>query len=338
MGYPTEIGGYNETQAAALFAADAQFMLGCQFASLVGDTLFMGVLLMQVYSYFRYQPTDKWWTKLIVGYTFAWNIVITAYYWVYISYLLCRRFGEWLPWLEVEWLTKMPTFDILVVFVVQGFFAYRAYLLNKNSIILLGLIVTLMIASAAGAIGTTAIFGHQTTLLGADKSGPYLITWTACATAADVIIAASIMWALLRSKSGWAHTDKVIGKWLRISFEAQIPPTLLGLAYCIEWSQTPSSLLGALFQALMAKAYTCGLLFSLNARVAMQPVDSEQTTTHNRPQVYTTGAIRPTEINVQVETYVQKDDAHESIDDKYEMQNTHYGSQARLTGNAVEMV
>ena len=61
---------------------------------------------------------------------------------------------------------------------------------------------------------------------------------------------------------------------------SQIPPTLLGLAYCIEWSQTPSSLLGALFQSLMAKAYTCGLLFSLNARVEMQPLDSEQTTTH----------------------------------------------------------
>jgi len=67
-----------------------------------------------------------------------------------------------------------------------------------------------------------------------------------------------------------------------MTFEAQLLPTLLALAYLIEWSkpclccvqpsltlpaQTPSSLLGAVFQCLQVKAYSIGLLFTLNARV-----------------------------------------------------------------------
>ena len=33
----------------------------------------------------------------------------------------------------------------------------------------------------------------------------------------------------------WAHTDRTIGRWVRLTFESQIPPALLALAYVIEW-------------------------------------------------------------------------------------------------------
>jgi hypothetical protein len=35
------------------------------------------------------------------------------------------------------------------------------------------------------------------------------VAWTATTTAADILIAGSILYGLLKSKSGWAHTDKV---------------------------------------------------------------------------------------------------------------------------------
>lgn len=65
------------------------------------------------------------------------------------------------------------------------------------------------------------VFGSQESLLGADKSGPTLISesrsgttllsvmlmlgsaWTACTTAADILIAGGILWGLYKSKSGY---------------------------------------------------------------------------------------------------------------------------------------
>ena len=41
---------------------------------------------------------------------------------------------------------------------------------------------------------------------------------------------------------------QLITRLVRLTFEAQLPPTLLSIAYVAEWSVTPSSLLGALFQ------------------------------------------------------------------------------------------
>ncbi|ORY26227.1 hypothetical protein BCR39DRAFT_589745 [Naematelia encephala] len=356
------IGGFNETTAAALFAPQAEFMTGCQLGSVITDTFLAGILVMQVYQYFKYQPNDRKWTRAVVIFTSAMNVVITIYYWVYTRYYFVEHYGQWLPWLEVRWLARMPTFDAVTVSVVQVSFAYRgkyldqsstilhtakeetAFLLTRRNWYIFGLTLVLILAAAGGAIGVTVVFGSQPSLLGADKSGPTLITWLACTSAADVLIAGSILWGLLRSKTGWAHTDKLIGRLIRLTFEAQLLPTCLAIAYVVEWIITPASLLGA---SLQCKAYTVGLLASLNARVSF--TSAQQTVgagcANTGAQVYEMGgrlAGPPGQITVQVETetWIQDegddiDNAHKKeLDNESEIQSdpaTGYTSQARLT-------
>ena len=38
-----------------------------------------------------------------------------------------------------------------------------------------------------------------------------MLVWLASIMTADILITCSILWALIRSKTGWAHTDKVSG-------------------------------------------------------------------------------------------------------------------------------
>nr|XP_019047978.1 hypothetical protein I302_04599 [Kwoniella bestiolae CBS 10118]OCF26908.1 hypothetical protein I302_04599 [Kwoniella bestiolae CBS 10118] len=222
--------------------------------------------------------------------------------------LLLQVISYFTPWLEVRWLALMPLFDVLCVCVVQSFFAYRAYLLLRRNKYVYAFIMALILASAGGGIGLTIVFGSQPSLLGADKSGPTIITWTSTSCAADVLIAACILWGLLKSKSGWTHTDRVVTRLIRLTFEAQLPPTFLALSYVIEWSQTPSSLLGAVFQALQSKAYTIGLLFTLNARISFT-VNTTDTKSGAAPQVYAMTDRKPTqlEVTVQHETYIHDD-------------------------------
>ncbi|OCF40256.1 hypothetical protein I317_05950 [Kwoniella heveanensis CBS 569] len=319
-----EIAGFDEAGAAALFANDARFMLQCQMASLIVDTFLAGVLMTQVFSYYTYQGGDKWWTKLIVAWASLWCFAITCYYWVYMSYLFVDAYGKWLPWLEVRWLALMPLFDVMVVSSVQGFFAYRAYLLVRRNKLILALIVACILAAAGGGIGLTIVFGSQSSLLGATHSGPTIITWTSMTTAADILIAACILWGLLNSKSGWTHTDRLITRLVRLTFEARLPPTFLALAYVIEWSQTPSSLLGAVFQALQSKAYTVGLLFTLNARITFT-ANSSEARSGVTPQVYATSDRRPTqlEITVQNETFVHDDPYNITSKNHHHHNNNH---------------
>lgn len=342
--YVSEIDGYDEAAAKTLFASSAQFMLACEFASLIIDLFFAGILSVQVYRYYKYQPDDARWVKIVVGWVAFMNFVISCFNTANQAYLFCTHFGEWLPWLEVRWLMMMPTFDILTVSVVQGFFARRAFVLNNRNKPLLIAIWVCIVTAAAGGLGTTIVFGRQKSLLGATQSGPVLILWAAAATAADLIITVSILWALMRSKTGWAHTDRTIGRWVRLTFESQIPPALLALAYVIEWSITPSSLLGGLLAALEGKAYGVSLLFSLNARINLSAVnESGRDYTSHKPRVFglhSRGQVQPTEIHVNVETeaYVEggsrKDDFDSLGDeDKDAHAMTQYGSQAQLTHN-----
>jgi len=307
MSNPPTVGGLNETDAAAIFEPMAHFVLGCQMASLVIDTFLGGVLAMQTLQYFQYQSNDKLWVRLLVTYTALMNVVITIYYWVFTQDLFIQNFGVWLPWLEVHWLAYMPTFDGMTVSVVQSFFAYRAFLLTKRNWFVLITAGCLILVAFGGAIGTTVIFVNQPSLLQASVSGPALITWLSATTAADILIAGCILWGLFQSKSGWAHTDKLVGRLIRLTFEAQIPPTFLAMAYVAEWAVQPDSLLGAVFQAVQSKAYTVGLLFSLNARITFVRASEDNTVT-GAPQVFgmKNRPGQPTEIQVEVqtETYV----------------------------------
>ncbi|ODN89174.1 hypothetical protein L198_06497 [Cryptococcus wingfieldii CBS 7118] len=217
-----QIGGYNESAAAELFASETGLMLRSQFASVIIDTFMAGILIMQLLKYFPNQNKDLLSTKLIIAWSSVWTLVVSVFIQAHVSYLLIPNFGLWLsPWLEVRWIATMPIFDILAVLPIQCFFANRAYLLTERNNYLLGCVSLLLLASVGGAIGLTVVFGSQeTSLIGIESSGAPLITWIATTFAADALIAASIIYGLFKSKTGWLQTHGFIPRWVRLSFEA----------------------------------------------------------------------------------------------------------------------
>ena len=130
---------------------------------------------------------------------------------------------------------------------------------------------------------------------------------------ADIIITVCILFGLSRSKTGWSHTDTVsdlthstwnwlirrqtITRLIRMTLEAQVPPTMLAIAFITEYRElsplhatssilrlaravvTPSSLLGGFLEGVQAKVYAVGLMYALNVRVTLQQryVDNDGT-------------------------------------------------------------
>ncbi|ODN99251.1 hypothetical protein I350_07410 [Cryptococcus amylolentus CBS 6273] len=137
-----------------------------------------------------------------------------------------------------------------------------------SKMMLISILELLLLASVGGAIWLTVVFGSQkTSLIGIVSSEAPLITWIATTFAADVLIAASIVYGLFKSKTGWLLTHDFIPRWVRLSFEAQLPPTIFALAYCIDWSIEPTSQVDATFQTLQSKLYLIGMLYTVNSRI-----------------------------------------------------------------------
>lgn len=105
---------------------------------------------------------------------------------------------------------------------------------------------------------------------------------------ANVILTVTILWGLLQSRTGWAQTDKVIFRLVRMTVEAQLLPTIISVAMFAEFREldstqswynltltpvaTPSSLLGNAFQGVLSKLYCLSLLYSLNSRQNLKKI------------------------------------------------------------------
>ncbi|KAK4688515.1 hypothetical protein P7C73_g1595, partial [Tremellales sp. Uapishka_1] len=289
-----------EAEAAAALAPNGYFTAGCIYASIIIDTFLAGIFFMQVVSYVSYQPNDRWQTKAVVAWTAVLNIVTSIYNWIFTSNLFVTNFGLWAPWLEPHWLAVFPTLDVVTVSVIQGFFAYRAFLLSGRNWWLQAAIWPFIITAFGGGIGVTVVYGKLVSELEAAASGPCLYTWTAATSAADILITGSILFFLIRSKSGWASTDRLL-------------PSITALAYLAEYVREPSSLLGATFQDIQPKCYAVGLMFAINARVTLRSSTDHSAT--NGPTGYSTK---------------YKADA-ESLDEIDEQKVNPNNSQARLT-------
>lgn len=62
-----------------------------------------------------------------------------------------------------------------------------------------------------------------------------MLLWLIATLIADTIITTTILYGLLMVRTGWAHTDKVITRLVRLTFESQLPPSIIALVFLVEF-------------------------------------------------------------------------------------------------------
>ncbi|KAI9636665.1 uncharacterized protein MKK02DRAFT_45371 [Dioszegia hungarica] len=319
----------DEATAAAAFASQQRYVLGCMFAPLIFDILLLGVFLMQVYTYFTYQKNDRKITKAVVLTVLFINLCFSAYHTCKLS--------------ATKRLAWAPFIDSLNSFVVQTFMSYRAYRLLNRAIWIPIAVTILCLTSVGATLSVLIIFSGLNSLIDAYRVKIPELLWLTSVMCADLIITISIIYGLSRSKTGWAHTDKTIGRLVRMTIEGQVPPFLIALIFMIEFIHAPDNLLGATLQNLQCKFYAVGMMYSINARVSFQQQLTDQRT-GGAGQVFAMNSRHnPTAIQVAVETetYVQgpysnagypdRKDEGDSLSDINDQKVVGYSSQAQLT-------
>ena len=135
----------------------------------------------------------------------------------------------------------IPLFFIALKVPSAAFFAMRAYNLQGRPLWFPVVVIPILYViscpcpacpaplnarlscAVGGIIGTVYLTAFPAKNIGLDCVLMDAVT----AVVADLVIAGTLLHGLLRSKTGWERTDRVIKRLMRILVETQAPPTLV---------------------------------------------------------------------------------------------------------------
>ncbi|KAK0465910.1 uncharacterized protein EV420DRAFT_1636472 [Desarmillaria tabescens] len=233
--------------------------------------LLLGAMFLQVYIYFDRYPKDNIWLKVFVIVLFTLDVLNSVFVLMWIYNLLIDNFGNpsHLPKVTDWTATTDPLLGGIMAGMVQGFFAWRIWVLTKNYFYL-GVIVLCTLTSFAGSMATSIIC-----LLIADsvdwnglrnEMGVPVLVWLIPAALGDLVITVIIATYLQRAKGSIKRTNRILNRITRLTMQNGKSHTLpwpapRGLMFDCQGGLT---IFGVIF--ILPKLYTNSALSSLNAR------------------------------------------------------------------------
>ncbi|GFZ42976.1 hypothetical protein JCM24511_00694 [Saitozyma sp. JCM 24511] len=321
-----------ETVAEAIIVPSKAIYLGPHIMGLLLGAFQYGivVVLFCVWVY-HFAKTDSWLVRLVVVWLFVFATVAIGHVAAWTLHLFVYNFGSYSPFIINDYSMWFYIIDMLIRTPVSGFFAHRAFRLagrSKASYLLLAVIGACMGLSAAGSIGVKIIVPHDYITLRHTvrhrASGqtqpdlrlllrPWFLThshlvllmltgWQyAGAMAAGVIITVTIALCLMRTRTGWSDTDRMINRILYLTVETQLPPTCLAIGFIIIYSHDNTSPLQAFFVAA-SQTYVTTFLAVLVTRLKRTSRSGNSTTDNSYKN-----ASLPQHATVQITTDVYEE-------------------------------
>ncbi|KAI0261391.1 hypothetical protein BC834DRAFT_972795 [Gloeopeniophorella convolvens] len=228
-----------------------------------------GVLVVQFYIYLSTFQKDRTLNKILVYSVFLLETAQTfltaadVFYWFGSGYGNVLRLNN--PYISAF---DTPMLGAVVGFIVQSYFCYRIWLLQESLWWLSLIIESVAIAQGVGGF-VGGIKGH---LLGkfseAHRSIGYVYVWLAGSAVADVIIAASMTYLLVRSrKSEYQHSaNNVMTNLVRLTIETNAASAIVALIGLVLFAAIPNHGYYYTPTAIVGKLYSNTLLMTFNNR------------------------------------------------------------------------
>ncbi|KAL7422366.1 hypothetical protein Q5752_003012 [Cryptotrichosporon argae] len=286
----------------------APLMLGMFADAMLWGALFSIFIQWQTYVAANERPI----VRTLVYYCVGLETIVTGFMCAWVMTRFAYGFGDFLAvYTSTSWRSWSILFISLSRTPVSLFFTERAFRISGRSWFFLVAISFLTLASFGGAIASKILTERDN-----DPNVLYaILVWIVCEVASDVLITATILFYLLRSRTGWNRTDKVIARLAALAIETQFPPMLIAIVVLIVNFENKLFLT---FFACTPKVYAIGLLVALCARVALRrELDNgsgkvSASVYQTETKQFRTRRIEP-EIYVTTETYVHAE--HVAVDD-----------------------
>jgi len=225
-----------------------------------------GVLCVQTYVYSYNFPDDKWATKFLAYSVFLLETVQTAltggdiYYWFIAGFgnvdrLRNSRFSA----------IDSPTMDAFISLIVQWFFCFRIWTLNKRMWWLCLVIAVLSVAQATGAAWggiKSATLGRYAVI----KAALYL--WLITSAVVDILIAIAMTFLLRRMRGNDGRfSNYVLPRVVRLIIETNTLTASVAILSFVLYVAFPNEIYYTCPTGIIGKLYSNTLLVTFNNRI-----------------------------------------------------------------------
>ncbi|EJD50429.1 hypothetical protein AURDEDRAFT_182376 [Auricularia subglabra TFB-10046 SS5] len=260
--------------------------LGAAFIGLVLSAVVFGVTCLQVYEYYTANASGD--TKSL-RYFVAILLVLDTLHLVLVThtmyFFLVTNFGDYQRLARIVWSLEIQVgVADLITALVQGFFAFRIYLLSdRKNWWLPALVVLCGLGLVSAAIGFM-INGFESQYFSQTK---YNIPWTigglTAELAGDTLMTAGMTFYLLRARTDFESTNRAINLLVTYTLNTGLLTTvfaILTLAMFVKTGET--TFLYTPFFFILARLYSCAFMSTLNSRNRVRNAMS----TRNAPDSY----------------------------------------------------
>ncbi|EMD40064.1 hypothetical protein CERSUDRAFT_112279 [Gelatoporia subvermispora B] len=254
-------------------ASPAAVVYGPIFLGMVINIMLYGIMITQIYLYHKVYKQDPIWIRCLVIVIFLCDTLNSIFDLLAVYLPLVNNFGDLSALINAPWVAAMdPVMTATIAILVQLFYAWRVKALTRNIPAFL-FICFCAICSWCGGAGSTIALRMLPAYAQLQRFEVIVIIWLAFAALADIAIATILVLYLSRRRTGFAQTDHVINRIIRLTVQTGLITTVFTITDLILFVTFPTGL-HLIFNLALSKLYSNSLMSSLNSRAAWQPEDN----------------------------------------------------------------
>ncbi|KAJ7097382.1 hypothetical protein C8R44DRAFT_989073 [Mycena epipterygia] len=317
--------------------------MGSMLLGVILSAVLYGVSLLQCLFYFTRYDRDPVYIKALVAATIVLDtihlsfVIHTVYHYLISNYYNNDALQVMIWSVSLE---ALPTG--VTAALVQSFYAYRVWRMSHHNLILTGLILVLVLATAGCGTAWVILALEAHTYEHLLRISPLTISINALSTGADVIITSTLCFMLQRTRPASLETETIINRLILFTINTGLLtrfatrydvlpvgiPILHFCSFCavaslISLIASPKTLIYASFYFCIGRLYSNSLLASLNARAVIRgQINDIDTNFHTRSTdtrtrdvfVHPPGDASSTELEIRIgrATEIYGDEAYDA--------------------------
>ncbi|KAL5493008.1 hypothetical protein ACEPAI_4456 [Sanghuangporus weigelae] len=236
--------------------AGYQLIVGPLLVGVVINTMVFGASIMQLVTYFSSGFKDNWWILGVLMWMYAIDAFQVCSSVAMLWHYVVKDFAIPSSLSSASWeYAMLPIFSSIAPVPIQQFMAFRIMRFSESR--LLFFVVSVLSISQATLACVSAAQGlTRTTPSDSVTIVPVAAAWIVIGVACDTTITVSLLYYLLKSRTGFEKTDSIVSKICSTLIKAAVPVT----------TTMPNNNIHYIFALPAGRLYTCTLLSTLNGR------------------------------------------------------------------------
>ncbi|KAJ7445545.1 hypothetical protein B0H11DRAFT_2249436 [Mycena galericulata] len=260
--------------------------MGSMLLGVILSAVLYGISVLQCLFYFTRYDRDPQLLKALVAATVFLDSLHLAFvmHTVY-HYLITNYYNNHALEVMVSVsLEAVPTG--VTAALVQSFYAYRVWRMSHHNVLLTGLILILVMATAACGTAWVVLALEAQTYERLLRISPLTISINALSTGVDVIITTTLCTMLYQTRPMSLATETMINRLILFTINTGLLTSLCAVASLISLIVSPKTLIYASFYFCIGRLYSNALLASLNARSVIRgQINDIDTNFHNKTSI-----------------------------------------------------